>query len=116
MARRDWYEQQVRQRGHQDWDGWEVTAVDAAFDIFAVSGQPFIDAARVRQDIIVLEAVISRVNAYTTKTIAHRDDNLHRVPGVLPITWDELDAALDAVGASTRSTTGYVIQEKHSVL
>lgn len=98
MARRDWYEQQVRQRGGQDWDGWDLAAVDAAFDIFAASGQPFIDAARVRKDIMALEAVISRVNAYTTKTIAHRDDNPHRAPAVLPVTWEELDAALDAVG------------------
>lgn len=98
MARRDWYEQQIRQRGHQDRDQWELAELDAAFDIFAASGQPFIDAARVREDISALEVVISRVNAYTTKTIAHRDDNPHQVPGTPPVTWDQLDAALDAVG------------------
>jgi hypothetical protein len=62
MARRDWYERQVRQRGHQDRDAWELAELDAGFNIFAAPGQPFIDAARVRQDITALEAVISRVN------------------------------------------------------
>ena len=42
--------------------------------------------------------MITRVNAYTTKTIAHRDDNPGRVPAAPPVTWAELDAALDAVG------------------
>ena len=51
MARRDWYEQQFRQQGHQDQDTWELAELDAGFNIFAVSGQPFIDAARVWQDI-----------------------------------------------------------------
>ena len=56
------------------------------------------DAARIRQDIGALEAVISRVNTYTTKTIAHRDDNPRRVPAAPAVTWAELDAAVDAVG------------------
>jgi hypothetical protein len=100
IARRDWYEHQVRQRGHQDWDGWDLAAIDAAFDIFAAPGQPFIDATRVTKDIAALEAVISRVNAYTTKSIAHRDDkpDLILLPAAPPVTWAELDAALDAVG------------------
>jgi hypothetical protein len=42
--------------------------------------------------------VISRVNAYTSKAIAHRDDNPQGVPAGLAVTWGELDAALDAVG------------------
>ena len=46
----------------------------------------------------MLEAVIGRVNTYTTKTIAHRDDNLLRVPAAPAVTWAELDAAVDAVG------------------
>ena len=98
MARRDWYEQQIRQRADQGRDGWDLADLDVAFNIFAAPGQPFIDAARVRQDITALEAVISRVNAYTNKTVAHRDDNPRRVPAAPPVTWAELDAAVDAVG------------------
>ena len=98
MARRDWYEQQIRQRAGQGRDGRDLADLDVAFNIFAAPGQPFIDAARIRQDIGALEAVISRVNTYTTKTIAHRDDNPRRVPAAPAVTWAELDAAVDAVG------------------
>jgi hypothetical protein len=97
MASRDWYEQQIRQ-DHQGRDVWELAELDAGFNRFTVPGQPFIDAAPVRQDITALDAVISRVNTYTTKTIAHRDDTLSRVPATLAVTWAELDAAVDAVG------------------
>jgi len=97
MATRSWYEQEVRQR-NQGRDAWELAELDAAFNIFAAPGQPFIDAARVRQDITELEAVITRVNTYTNKAIAHRDDNPHGLPTGLAVTWGELDAALDAVG------------------
>jgi hypothetical protein len=45
MARRDWYEQQIRQRADQ---GWDLADLDVAFNIFAAPGQPFIDAARIR--------------------------------------------------------------------
>jgi hypothetical protein len=98
MACRDWYEQQIR-HGYQDRDRWEQAELDAGFGIFAAPGQPFIEAARVKADITALEAVIARVNAYTTKTIAHRDDAPGPVPAAPPVTWAELDAALDAVGA-----------------
>ena len=47
---------------------------------------------------VALDAVISRVNTYTNKAIAHRDDNPHGLPTGLAVTWGELDAALDAVG------------------
>lgn len=56
------------------------------------------DAARIRQDLGALEAVISRVNTYTTKAMAHRDDSPRRVPAAPAVTWDELDAAVEAVG------------------
>ena len=79
-------------------DSWEQAGLDAGFSIFAAPGQPFIDATRVRADITALEAVIARVNAYTTKTIAHRDDAPGPAPAGPPVTWAELDAALDAVG------------------
>lgn len=97
IARRDWYEQQIRS-AHPDRDSWELAELDSGFRIFAAPGQPFIDAARVKQDITALQAVISRVNDYTTKTIAHRDDRLRGAPAAPPVTWAELDAALDTVG------------------
>ena len=98
MACRDWYEQQIRQRGQQERDAWELAELDAGFNIFAAPGRPFIEAARVREDITALEAVISRVNTYTTKTIAHRDDILRVTSAPPAVTWAELDAALDAAG------------------
>lgn len=42
--------------------------------------------------------MISHVNTYTSKAIAHGDDNTQGVPAGPAITWGELDAALDAVG------------------
>ena len=87
----------VRQR-NQGRDAWELAELDAGFNIFAPPGQPFIDSAGVRQDITTLDAVINRVNAYTSKAIAHRDDDPHGLPAGLAVTWGELDAALDAVG------------------
>jgi hypothetical protein len=97
MATRSWYEREAR-RNNQSGDAWELAQLNTAFDIFAEPGQPFIDAARVRQDIAALDAVIDRVNAYTNKAIAHRDDNPGEVPTRLPVTWGELDAAIDGVG------------------
>lgn len=97
MATRTWYVQQIRQRDHQGQEDW-LAELDAGFNVFAAPGQPFIDAALVQQDITALEAVIRRVNAYTTKTIAHRDDILRAAPATPAVTWAELDAALDAVG------------------
>lgn len=43
--------------------------------------------------------MISRVNAYTSKAIAYRDDDPQGLPAGLAVTWSELDAALDAVGS-----------------
>jgi hypothetical protein len=99
MARRDWHEQQIRQRGHGQWDAWELAELDAGFNIFASPGDLFIDAARVREDLATLRVLIDRVNAYTNKAIAHRDDDIRGgAPSLSPVTWAELDAALDAVG------------------
>jgi hypothetical protein len=42
--------------------------------------------------------VISRVNTYTSKAIAHRDDNAQGGLAGHAVTWGELDGALDAVG------------------
>ena len=65
MASRAWYVQQIR-RDHPGREGWELAELDAGFDLFAAPGQPFIDAARVQQDITVLEAVIRRVLSDTS--------------------------------------------------
>jgi hypothetical protein len=97
MATRSWYEQEARRR-HQTRDTWELAELDAGFNVFADPGQPFIDPARVKQDITELDAVISRVNTYTSKAIAHRDDDPNGLLTGLAVTWGELDAALDAVG------------------
>lgn len=99
MARRDWYEQRIRQGDHRGRGAWELGELDGGFNIFAGPGQPFIDASRVKQDITALETVISRVNTFTTKTIAHRDDVLRGAPAAPAVTWGELDVALDAVGS-----------------
>jgi hypothetical protein len=98
MASRAWYEEQVLQRNRGRGDGWELAQLDAAFNIFAVPGQPFIDAALVTKDITELKSVIRRVNDYTNKAIAHRDDDPRGTPAGQAVTWSELDAALDAVG------------------
>jgi hypothetical protein len=93
MATRAWYRQQVAEHGHPEEDP------DRLFNRFAGPAQPFIDSGLVRTDIAALEAVITRVNSYTSKTLAHRDDDISRgAPSVPDITWGELDAAIDAVG------------------
>ncbi len=98
MATRDWYERQGCQ-DRQGRDAWDLAELDSGFSIFAPPGQQYIDSARVRQDITALDAVISRVNAYTSKNIAHRDDSLRGTSSAPAVTWGELDAALDAVGS-----------------
>jgi hypothetical protein len=95
---RTWYQQQIRQRDHQGWDESALAELDAGFNRFAAAGEPFADSARVQQDIAALEAVVARVNAYTSKTIAHRDASLLRGVPAPAVTWAELDDALDAVG------------------
>jgi hypothetical protein len=96
MATREWYEEQIRQLGYMGADFREGAAV---FNRFADPGEPFINRARVRQDIAELKAVIDRVNTFTTKTRAHRDARINpAVPPLLPITWIDLDTAIDAVG------------------
>jgi hypothetical protein len=97
MAARTWYQQQIRQRDHQGWDESALAELDAGFNRFAAAGEPFADSARVRQDIAALDAVVARVNAYTSKTIAHRDASLLRGVPAPAVTWAELDDALDAV-------------------
>ncbi len=96
VATRAWHRQQIVQRGHQ---GEDLDCLASGFNRFAAPGQPFIDPALVRQDITALQAVITRVNRYTNKTLAHRDDDISRgAPRAPDITWAELDAAIDAIG------------------
>jgi hypothetical protein len=96
MATRAWYEQQVRLTRH---DGPELRELDGMFGRFAQPGAAFIDPALVTQDIVALRAIIVGVNAFTTKILAHRDDSVGRsAPSLPPITWADLDAAIDAVG------------------
>jgi hypothetical protein len=100
MARRDWFMQYSRHDGNRQPDAWELAERDRAFGIFAAPGAQFIDAARVKHDLDALEDVIRQVNAYTSSNIAHRDDTMGRSrPAVLPVTWGQLDAALDVVGS-----------------
>jgi hypothetical protein len=95
-ATRAWYEQQVRLTRH---DGPELRELDGMFGRFAQPGAAFIDPALVTQDIAALRAIIVDVNAFTTKVLAHRDDSVGRSePSLPPITWADLDAAIDAVG------------------
>jgi hypothetical protein len=102
MATRDWYMSQVRQRDHEGWDSWAVAELEAAFNLFAGPGDAFIDSALVSKDIAELESVVTRVNAYTSKAIAHRDADISRAVAAQPVTWAELDATLDAVGMMHR--------------
>jgi len=100
MARRDWCMQYRRQDRNREPDDWELAERDQVFDIFAAPGAQFIDAARVTDDLAALEAVISKVNEYTSRNIVHRDDTIRESrPAVPPVTWGQLDAALDAVGS-----------------
>jgi len=94
MATRSWYIQQINQREHGDLDPGQS---DAGFNMFAAASAPFISAALVQQDIDSLSAVITKVNTFTTKNLAHRDDITSRVPAPA-VTWGELDSAIDAVG------------------
>lgn len=115
MARRDWYAQQIRQRNHQDWGDWDHAHLAAAFNIFAEPGQPFATRPRVGHNITALEALICRLNAYTTWTIAHRDDNPAEYLQPRRLSEPRRTPRLARLEASTRSTTGYVTQKKHSV-
>lgn len=96
MATRAGYEQQIRAAGY---GGSEFNELAGMFGRFAQPGAAFIDASLVRQDIDDLRAVVADVNAFTTKVLAHRDDRIGRcAPSLPPITWADLDAAIDAVG------------------
>jgi hypothetical protein len=97
MATRSRYRQQIQQRGS---DGEDLERLAESFNQFAAPGRPFADAGLVRADLAQLEAVILRVNDYTTKVLAHRDDNITvRTSAAPPVTWGELDAAINAIGA-----------------
>ena len=99
MATRTWYEQQIR----TDFPGretWEYDEMNGPFDQFADRGKPYIDIGRVAADIATLTGVIDRVKTYTNKVIAHREAKISiRTTTTLPITWDELDDALNNIGA-----------------
>ncbi len=92
MATRAWYRQQISQHGHPDEDP------DRLFNRFAGLARAFIDPGLVQKDIGALDAVIDRVNLYTTKALAHRDDPLKGGPPPPVITWADLDDAIDTVG------------------
>lgn len=94
MATRSWYIQQINQREHGDLDPQQS---DAGFNMFAAASAPFISTALVQRDIDALSAVITKVNTFTTKNLAHRDDITSRAPAPA-VTWGELDSAIDAVG------------------
>jgi hypothetical protein len=94
MATRSWYIQQINQRERGDLDPEQS---DAGFNMFAAASAPFISAALVQQDIDSLSAVVTKVNTFTTKNLAHRDDITSRAPAPA-VTWGELDSAIDAVG------------------
>lgn len=98
IATRQWYEQQIRLRARPDWEPWEIAQLEARFDDFAGPGKPFIDPALVRRDIAGLAALIGKVNTYTTKNLAHRDDITRAASTVSAVTWGQLDAAIDAIG------------------
>jgi hypothetical protein len=69
------------------------------FDRFARSGAALIDPAPVTRDIGSLQAVIADVNAFTSKSLAHRDDKVGPdAPSAPTITWADLDAAIDKIG------------------
>lgn len=98
------------------WDGWDLAALDAAFDVFAGPGQPFIDAARVRQDITGLQAAISRVNAYTTRQSPTATTTPAGYPQGRRLPGPSWTPPLMRWETSARSTAGYVTQEKRLVL
>jgi hypothetical protein len=84
---------------------------------WARPGQPpFIDPALVQQDISALEAVITRVNSYPSKAIAHRDDDVRRRVRAAPppSPGPSSTPLLTPWGPSTRSTTGHATPENHS--
>ena len=92
MATRSWYRQHIPDHGHPDEDP------DRLFNRFAGPTKPFIDSGLVREDIDALDAVIERVNQYTNKVLAHRDDSVRGGPPPPVITWADLDDAIDRVG------------------
>lgn len=99
MVTRAWYEQQIR----TDFPGretWEYDEMNALFNQFADRGKAYIDIGRVTADIARLTGVIDRVKTYTNKVIAHREAKITvGATTALPIIWDELDDALNNIGA-----------------
>jgi hypothetical protein len=97
MATRSRYRLQLQQRGNE---GEDLERLAEGFNQFAALGKPFADSGLVRNDLAELEAIIAGANGYTSKVLAHRDDKIgHEAPSAPPVTWDELDAAVNAIGA-----------------
>lgn len=95
MATREWYRSELLSRTPgltEDDLAWRM----AGFDDFAGPGKAFIDARLVEEDIARLEAALEKAETYTNKVIAHRDDIRNTAPA--PITWGDLDSALNTVG------------------
>lgn len=99
MVTRAWYEQRIR-TGFPDREPRVHDEMNALFDQFADRGKPYIDISRVTADIVTLTGVIDRVKTYTNKVVAHREAKISiGTTTTLPITWDELDDALNNIGA-----------------
>ena len=98
MACREWYEQQIRQHGHQDLGRLGSRSPGRRIRRLRRTG-PAVHRCRTRQARHHRTAGRDQPGERLYhQTIAHGDDNPSRVPAGPPVTRAELDAALDAVG------------------
>lgn len=72
-------------------------SVKSGFDMFSGPGLPHIDAQLVQTDINTLASTFDTVRKYTNKILLHRQRNGAALG--LSLSWAELDAALNVVGA-----------------
>ena len=101
MATRAWYRSELLART-PDRTPDDLARLVTGFDEFAEPSAAFIDPRRVQADMDRLEAALAKAETYTNKVIAHRDDVRGAATAPAPITWGELDNALNTVGAVHR--------------
>lgn len=70
----------------------------AGFNVFAAPGAPFVNSTLIKADLDRLADVSAKAATYATRILAHRTDFNESRPRPLPVTWGELDAAIDTIG------------------
>lgn len=78
-----------------------VADTRSPFGCFAEPGTERVDTRRVRADVGRFNQVVGNAREYSHKFVAHRVDSNERVP----LTFDDLDAAIDLAGFMLRRYT-----------